>query len=172
MECPYASAIHELKAPDNACCFDGKNMSYIIMNGELSNTGEVWAHQFNEGGTYEEKIAWICSSTLENFKSAVDAGMIVDDTDSTKQALSAKENLLIIDSWTGHCPDAVKSVKPPDEEVEVMIIPKGTTGNIQPLDVFGFRVWKNFVKHISDNVILHAQGGTEDEFKASNMDDG
>ncbi|KAK0177103.1 hypothetical protein PV328_001182 [Microctonus aethiopoides] len=62
---------------------------------------------------------------------------------------------LLIDSWTGHCPDAVKSVKPSDKEVEVMIIPKGTTGNIQPLDVFGFRVWKNFVKHFSDSVILH-----------------
>ncbi|KAK0156857.1 hypothetical protein PV328_012202, partial [Microctonus aethiopoides] len=54
------------------------------------------------------------------------------------------KSLLLIDSWTGHCPDAVKSVKPSDKEVEVMIILKGTTGNIQPLDVFGFRVWKNF----------------------------
>ncbi|KAK0077462.1 hypothetical protein PV325_003932, partial [Microctonus aethiopoides] len=51
------------------------------------------------------------------------------------------KSLLLIDSWTGHCPDAVKSVKPSDNKVEV-IIPKGTTGNIQSLDVLGFRVWK------------------------------
>ena len=33
-------------------------------------------------------------------------------------------------------------------------IPKGTTGKIQPLDVFGFRIWKNFVRYFSDSVIL------------------
>ena len=26
-----------------------------------------------------------------------------------------------------------------------MIIPKGTTGKVQPLDVYGFRIWKNYV---------------------------
>ncbi|KAK0079083.1 hypothetical protein PV325_001753 [Microctonus aethiopoides] len=57
---------------------------------------------------------------------------------------------------TGHCSDAVKSVKPSDKEVEVIIILKGTTGNIQSLDWFEFRVWKNFLKHFSDSVILHS----------------
>ena len=33
-------------------------------------------------------------------------------------------------------------------------IRKGTTGKIQPLDVFGFRIWNNFVRHFSDSVIL------------------
>ncbi|KAK0082173.1 hypothetical protein PV325_010932 [Microctonus aethiopoides] len=56
----------------------------------------------------------------------------------------------------GHCPEAAKSVKSADKEVDVMIIPKGTTGNIQPLDMFGFRMWKNFVKHFSDSVLIHA----------------
>ena len=35
-----------------------------------------------------------------------------------------------------------------------MIIPKGTTGKIQPLDVFGFRIWKNYDRHFSDTVLL------------------
>ncbi|CAD6208878.1 GSCOCG00010700001-RA-CDS, partial [Cotesia congregata] len=43
------------------------------------------------------------------------------------------------------------------KNLEIMIIPKGITGNIQPLDVFGFRIWKNFVKHFSDSVILMGQ---------------
>ncbi|KAK0086440.1 hypothetical protein PV326_005541, partial [Microctonus aethiopoides] len=60
------------------------------------------------------------------------------------------KSLLWIDSWTGHCPDSVKPVKPSDKEVEVMIIPKGSTRNIQPLDLFGLRVWENFLKHFSD----------------------
>ncbi|KAK0177108.1 hypothetical protein PV328_001187 [Microctonus aethiopoides] len=47
------------------------------------------------------------------------------------------KSLLSIDSWTGHSSDAVKSVKLSDKEVDV--IHKGTTGNTQPLDVFGFR---------------------------------
>ncbi|KAK0077063.1 hypothetical protein PV325_004507, partial [Microctonus aethiopoides] len=63
------------------------------------------------------------------------------------------KRLLLIDSWTGTYPGSVKSDKPSDKEVEAMIIPKGTTGNIQPLDVLGFRVRKNFVKHFSDSAI-------------------
>ena len=31
---------------------------------------------------------------------------------------------------------------------------RGTTGKIQPLDVFGLRIWKNFSRHFSDSVIL------------------
>ena len=43
---------------------------------------------------------------------------------------------------------------PEDKEVKFMTIPKKTTSFIQPfLDVFGFRIWKNFVR-TSDNVIL------------------
>ena len=34
------------------------------------------------------------------------------------------------------------------------IIPKGITGKVQPLDVYGFRIWKNYVRHFSDSVIL------------------
>lgn len=36
-----------------------------------------------------------------------------------------------------------------------MIIPKGTTGSIQPLDVYGFRIWKNYVRRFSDVVYLN-----------------
>lgn len=43
---------------------------------------------------------------------------------------------------------------PENKIVNVMKIPTGTTGKIQPLDVYGFRVWKNFVRRFSDNVIL------------------
>ena len=35
-----------------------------------------------------------------------------------------------------------------------MIIPKDTTGKVQPVDVYGFRIWKNYVRHFSDSVIL------------------
>ena len=35
-----------------------------------------------------------------------------------------------------------------------LIIPPGTTGKIQPLDVYGFRSWKNFVRKLSDIVVL------------------
>ncbi|XP_043472738.1 uncharacterized protein LOC122505293 [Leptopilina heterotoma] len=41
------------------------------------------------------------------------------------------------------------------KEVKILTIPAGTTGQIQPLDVYGFRPWKNFVKHFSDSVILY-----------------
>jgi len=60
----------------------------------------------------------------------------------------------LIDSWSGHCPTAIEEATPHDKEVYYQIIPTATTGAIQPLDVFGFRIWKNFVKHFSDSVML------------------
>lgn len=65
-----------------------------------------------------------------------------------------KKSLLLIDSWTGHCPEVVDYERPLNKDIKVMIIPKGTTGRIQPLDVFGFRIWKNFVRHFSDSIVL------------------
>lgn len=40
-------------------------------------------------------------------------------------------------------------------QVIIQQIPPGTTSLVQPLDVFGFRPWKNYVRHIEDFVILH-----------------
>lgn len=63
-----------------------------------------------------------------------------------------KKSVLLLDSWSGHCSDIEKDFT--DKEVDIKKIPGGTTGKIQPLDVYGFRIWKNFVRHFSDTVIL------------------
>ncbi|XP_071572277.1 uncharacterized protein [Temnothorax nylanderi] len=63
-------------------------------------------------------------------------------------------SVLLIDSWTGHCPNIISDLTPPGKSITTMIIPKGTTGKIQPLDVYGFRIWKNFAKRFSDTVLL------------------
>lgn len=64
------------------------------------------------------------------------------------------KSILLLDSWSGHCPSQLNDLIPNDRQVSFSIIPKKTTGMIQPLDVFGFRIWKNFVRTFSDNVIL------------------
>ncbi|XP_034195342.2 uncharacterized protein LOC117611505 [Osmia lignaria lignaria] len=64
-------------------------------------------------------------------------------------------SVLLLDSWGGQCSKTVSEATPHDKELKHLIIPKGTTGRIQPLDVYGFRVWKNFVKRFSDIVILY-----------------
>ena len=43
---------------------------------------------------------------------------------------------------------------PAGKNVIPMIIPKGTTEKVQPLDVYEFLIWKNDVRHFSDSVIL------------------
>lgn len=63
-------------------------------------------------------------------------------------------SLLLLDSWSGQCNRTVLQVVPQNKHFDLMTIPKGTTGKIQPLDVFGFRIWKNFVRKFSDTVIL------------------
>jgi len=43
---------------------------------------------------------------------------------------------------------------PKNKSVVLKKIPSGTTAKIQPLDVYGFRVWKNFARYLSDKIIL------------------
>ena len=54
----------------------------------------------------------------------------------------------LLESWT---PEVVT---PPYKKIVLEFIPKRTTGQIQLLNVFGFRIWKNFLRHFSDVVIL------------------
>ncbi|XP_076165796.1 uncharacterized protein LOC143145892 [Ptiloglossa arizonensis] len=65
------------------------------------------------------------------------------------------QSVLLLDSWSGHCPSTFQQSIPADKELITLTIPKGTTGLIQPLDVYGFRVWKNFVRTFSDRVLLY-----------------
>lgn len=65
-----------------------------------------------------------------------------------------KKSVLLIDSWSGHCSEIERDYIEENKEVQIRKIPAGTSGKIQPLDVYGFRIWKNFVRHFSDNVIL------------------
>ena len=62
--------------------------------------------------------------------------------------------MFLIDSWTEDCPEVVRQATPAGKNVIPMIIPKGTTGKVQPLDVYGFRIWKNYVRNFSDSIIL------------------
>ncbi|XP_076634339.1 uncharacterized protein LOC143348226 [Colletes latitarsis] len=64
-------------------------------------------------------------------------------------------SVLLLDSWSGHCEQDVCNAKSTGKEIINKTIPKGTTGRIQPLDVYGFRVWKNYVQRFSDDVLLH-----------------
>lgn len=61
---------------------------------------------------------------------------------------------MLIDSWSGHSQKNVTSVVPSEKHLQVLTIPKGTTGICQPCDVFFFRQWKNFVRTLSDKIVL------------------
>ena len=61
---------------------------------------------------------------------------------------------MTIDSWTAHRPDVVRQATPAGKDIISMIIPKGSTEEVQPLDFYGFRIWKNHVGNFSDSVIL------------------
>ena len=62
--------------------------------------------------------------------------------------------MLKFDSWSGHCSEVVEKATPKNKKVSFFKIPEGTTGKILPLDVFGFRIWKNFIRHFSDSVLM------------------
>lgn len=63
--------------------------------------------------------------------------------------------VLLLDSWSGQCDSAVQEVLPKENNFKLMTIPKGTTDKIQPLDVYTFRLWKDFDRKLSDIVLLY-----------------
>jgi len=80
---------------------------------------------------------------------------------------TGRKSMLLLDSWTRHCPNQLEELIPQDKEVKFLTIPKKTTGFIQPLDVFGFRVWKNFVRTFSArNEIIKLQSLTHNQLSS------
>lgn len=62
-------------------------------------------------------------------------------------------SLALFDSWSSFKDnDLIQKNMSAGKHLEVMLIPEGTTSKIQPLDVFGFRFWKNWLKKFSDHV--------------------
>lgn len=71
----------------------------------------------------------------------------------TLKAANVKKCLLLVDQWSSNRDNNLfDSVQQefPEIPVKRMLIPEGTTGFIQPLDVFYFRLYKLFVRHITD----------------------
>ena len=64
-------------------------------------------------------------------------------------------NSVLIDSWTGYCPNIISDLTPAGkdyyDDTELWLYRKA--GKIQ-LDVYGFRLWKNFTKRFADIVLL------------------
>lgn len=73
--------------------------------------------------------------------------------------------LLLADSWSSNKDNKIfkkLQEKYKDIQLERLLIPEGTTGMIKPLDVFYFRPYKQFVRHISDSIEISEKfgGGT------------
>lgn len=66
-----------------------------------------------------------------------------------------KRAILCLDSWSGQTQEKFQNIDKDGKDVKVLTIPAGVTGMIQPLDVYGFRPWKNFLKYFSDLIILY-----------------
>ncbi|XP_076547717.1 uncharacterized protein LOC143306005 [Osmia lignaria lignaria] len=65
-----------------------------------------------------------------------------------------EKTALLLDSWSGNCSHSIVEATLENKELVAFTIPAGITKYLQPLDVYGFRVWKNFVRRFSDTVIL------------------
>ncbi len=67
------------------------------------------------------------------------------------------KSILLVDSWTTYNDkNAIEGVKPAEKNFNTLKIPPKTTSFVQPLNVYFFRTWKNFVRKFSDRVVLDA----------------
>lgn len=65
-------------------------------------------------------------------------------------------SLLLLDTWSGH--SKVESLETPEDyEIDFEFIPPGTTGKCQPLDVYYFRIFKTFLKNISNLIKMRSE---------------
>lgn len=70
-------------------------------------------------------------------------------------SVAGEQSVLCLDSWTGQKKEKFDEVNQGSKNVKILTILAGTTGLIQPLDIYGFKPWKNFLKHFSDLIILY-----------------
>lgn len=70
-------------------------------------------------------------------------------------SVAGKSSSLLLDSWSGQTEKVFDNTNKGDKTVKIETIPAGTTGTRQPLDVYGFRPWKNYIKAFSDMVLLY-----------------
>lgn len=68
---------------------------------------------------------------------------------------AGKKSILCLDSWSGQTEKKFENIDKGNKEVKILTIPAGTTGFTQPLDVYVFRPWKNFLKQFSDLILLY-----------------
>ena len=62
--------------------------------------------------------------------------------------------ILLLDSWTGQKNNSLFDAMSGSNSCLRLQIPPKTTPYIQPLDVYGFRQWKTFVRKITDIIEL------------------
>ena len=66
-----------------------------------------------------------------------------------------RDVFLLLDSWTPNKDDVLSGLFSPDTvSFKKRLIPAGCTGLIQPLDVYFFRPYKNFIKYVTDTIVL------------------
>ena len=64
-------------------------------------------------------------------------------------------SLLLVHFWSANSDRSlVDRARPTDKEIDILSIPPGTTWKVQPLDVYGFRSWKQFARFFSDRVLI------------------
>lgn len=65
-----------------------------------------------------------------------------------------QESILLLDSWTEQKDTKFDDIEKGEKLVKILTIPAGAIGLVQPLDVYVFRPWKNFVKQCCDLILL------------------
>lgn len=69
--------------------------------------------------------------------------------------ITPQETVLLVDSWSAFKNQVlINNCIPSDKDMHLFNIPPKTTALIQPLDKYGFRLWKNFVRKFSNTVLI------------------
>ncbi|RLU20229.1 hypothetical protein DMN91_006836 [Ooceraea biroi] len=139
--------------------------SYMVM-GNIDASGTVMDFLYLKSQEANGKFPEIIKPIIpDNIKAYAGTSAMMTNADSKIYldllfqyliSKGIKKCLLLADSWSSN-----KNTKLFEEvlakyegrlKVERLLIPEGTTGMIQPLNVYYFRPYKQFVRHISDSL--------------------
>ncbi len=120
----------------------------ISLNGQL--TGPLYICLQELDGKFGPNVKISVDSHLQTCRN-----IVVTCSKSGKLQKGAQKCLSIFDSWTGQKDDLLFESMTSTKKCNRLQIPPKATQYIQPLDIYGFRQWKIFVRKITDIIELY-----------------
>ena len=131
----------------------------LNMNGNL--VGKLWVNLQEVTGSFGPRVLANLPQFSNLYVTCTKSGKLSKDLvrewavkvfSEALKKLHSERCVLYLDSWGGHRESQLYGIA--GKEVIVKVFPKGSTGFMQPLDLYCFRQWKTFAKRVTEQCMM------------------